>query len=555
MSFRAFLMLTFSTKRRTIESDTVRTMAETKTRIEIYDTTLRDGTQAQGVSLTVPDKLMIAEALDKLGVDYIEGGYPLSNPKDAAFFEEAKSLKLTNAKFASFGMTRRKAVAAKDDVGMQALVAAETTVITIVGKAWDLHVTDVLRVSAQENLDMIADSVRFCVEAGREVIYDAEHYFDGYFANADFAIATLRAAHEAGASCLCLCETNGGGLPEQIAEAMDAATAALPGAKLGIHCHNDGGLAVANTLMAVTHGATHVQGTINGIGERCGNADLTTIIANLAIKYGYDCLKPDTLKNLTKVSRFVYETANLNLRVNQPFVGASAFAHKGGMHVHAVQRNASTYEHIDPSTVGNQRRILVSELSGVSNIAAAVKGDFGIDDDKAAQRKILEAIMALEADGYQFEAAEASLNLLVRRVLGGKWYSKLWQLDHYRCVIGRRDEGEATTEATVKLSVDGQTRHTVAEGDGPVDSLHETLCAALRDRYPDVDGLHLMDYNVRVVNTSAETAAKVRVVIDWRDEGTDKYFGSVGVSENIIDASWLALVDAIEYKLLSLNNN
>ena len=526
-------------------------MAETKTRIEIYDTTLRDGTQAQGVSLTVPDKLMIAEALDKLGVDYIEGGYPLSNPKDAAFFEEAKSLKLTNAKFASFGMTRRKAVAAKDDVGMQALVAAETTVITIVGKAWDLHVTDVLRVSEHENLDMIADSVRFCVEAGREVIYDAEHYFDGYFANADFAIATLRAAHEAGASCLCLCETNGGGLPEQIAEAMDAAAAALPGAKLGIHCHNDGGLAVANTLMAVTHGATHVQGTINGIGERCGNADLTTIIANLAIKYGYDCLKPDTLKNLTKVSRFVYETANLNLRVNQPFVGASAFAHKGGMHVHAVQRNASTYEHIDPSAVGNQRRILVSELSGVSNIAAAVKGDFGIDDDKAAQRKILEAIMALEADGYQFEAAEASLNLLVRRTLGGKWYSKLWQLDHYRCVIGRRDEGEATTEATVKLTVDGQTRHTVAEGDGPVDSLHETLCAALRDRYPDVDGLHLMDYNVRVVNTSAETAAKVRVVIDWRDEGTDKYFGSVGVSENIIDASWLALVDAIEYKLLT----
>ncbi len=526
-------------------------MSETKTKIEIYDTTLRDGTQAQGVSLTVPDKLLIAETLDRLGVDYIEGGYPLSNPKDATFFAEAKNLKLANAKFASFGMTRRKAVEAKDDVGMKALVASETAVITIAGKAWDLHVTEVLRVTQQENLDMIADSVRFCAEAGREVIFDAEHFFDGYLANPDYAIATLRAAHDAGASCLCLCETNGGALPEQIPKAMEAVAAALPGVKLGIHCHNDGGLAVANTLAAVRHGATHVQGTINGIGERCGNADLTTIIANLAIKYDYDCLKPDTLKLLTEVSRFIYETANLNLRVNQPFVGASAFAHKGGMHVHAVQRNAATYEHIDPAKVGNARRILVSELSGVSNIAAMVKGDFGIDDDKDAQRKILEAIKALEAQGYQFEAAEASLNLLVRRTLGGKWYRKLWELDHYRCVIGRHDEGSATTEATVRLIVDGETRHTVAEGDGPVDSLHETLCAALRDRYADVDGLHLMDYKVRVVNTSAETAAKVRVVIDWRDEATDKYFGSVGVSENIIDASWLALVDAIEYKILS----
>jgi len=520
-------------------------------RIEIYDTTLRDGTQAQGISLTLPDKLLIAQALDKLGVDYIEGGYPLSNPKDEAFFAEVKKLDLQHAKIAAFGMTRRKGTRPQDDAGMQALLASGAPVVTIVGKSWNLHVRDVLRVSEQENLAMISDSVRFCRDAGRQVVFDAEHFFDGWRADPDYAIATLTAAAEAGADRIVLCDTNGGSLPEQIAQGIDAASKVLDPEKLGIHCHNDAGLAVANSLAAVRNGATHVQGTINGIGERCGNADLTTIVANLVLKYGYQCLRPGTLKTLTEVSRFVYEVANLNLRDNQPFVGASAFAHKGGMHVHAVQRNVRTYEHIDPALVGNARRILVSELSGISNIAAVAPEKYGIASDKKAQRKVLEALMELENRGYQFEAAEASFDLLIRRTLAGKWYRRLWQLDHYRCVILKRDAESAGTEAIVKLTVDGRVKHTVAEGDGPVDSLHKALCAALRDDYPTIDDLHLVDYKVRVVNTSAETAAKVRVVIDWRDTCGEAYFGSVGVSENIIDASWLALVDAIEYKLLN----
>ena len=530
---------------------TVNVMNDADTRIEIYDTTLRDGTQAQGVSLTVPDKILIVQALDRLGVDYIEGGYPLSNPKDEAFFAEVKKLELGSVKIAAFGMTRRKDTKATDDAGMAALLASGAAVITIVGKSWDMHVTEVLRASNDENLAMIADSVRFCRQAGREVIFDAEHFFDGLTANADYAVATLRAAHEAGATCLVLCDTNGGALPDRITEGVKAAAAALPEAKLGIHCHNDGALGVANTLAGVQCGVRHVQGTINGIGERCGNADLVSVIANLTLKCGYDCLRPDTLKHLTEVSRFVYEVANLNLRDNQPFVGTSAFAHKGGMHVHAVQRKHDTYEHIDPTAVGNARRILVSELSGSSNIVATAPARYGIDTDKKAQRKVLQAVMDLENAGYQFEAAEASFDLLIRRTLGGKWYRPLWDLDHYRCVILKRDAEPANTEAIVKLTVDGETRHRVAEGDGPVDSLHNALCAALRNHYPCVDYLHLMDYKVRVVNTTAETAAKVRVVIDWRDATGEAYFGSVGVCENIIDASWLALVDAIEYKIFS----
>jgi len=519
-------------------------------RIEIYDTTLRDGTQAQGVSLTVPEKLRIAEALDELGVDYIEGGYPLSNPKEEAFFAEVGKLKLSRARIAAFGMTRRRDTDAAADAGMRALLASGAAVVTIVGKTWDLHVRDVLRVSEAENLAMIADSVAHCRQAGREVIYDAEHYFDGWRSKPDYALRTLRSAQETGASCLVLCDTNGGSLPEEVSAAVSAAREALPEAKLGIHCHNDGGLAVANTLAAVQSGARHVQGTINGIGERCGNADLLVIVANLLLKCGYECLQPGAAAKLTEISRLVYEATGLTPHDSQPFVGTSAFAHKGGMHVHAIRRNVHTYEHIDPGAVGNARRILVSELSGISNIAAAASQRFGIGEDKGAQRKILNALMKKEHEGYQFEAAEASFELLIRRTLGGTWYRPLWQLDHYRCVILRRDAEAANTEAIVKLTIDGTTYHTVAEGDGPVDSLHDSLCRALRARYPSVDDLHLMDYKVRVVNTTAETAAKVRVTIEWRDASGDEYFGSVGVSENIIDASWLALVDAIEYKLL-----
>ncbi len=525
-------------------------MAHKRKRIEVYDTTLRDGTQAQGVSLSLEDKLLIVDTLDSLGVDYIEGGYPLSNPKDEAFFKALRKKQLKKSKIVAFGMTRRKGRKAKDDAGMKALLACRAKVVTIVGKSWDLHVRDVLNVSLKENLRMISDSVAYMKKARREAIFDAEHFFDGWRANPAYAIETLAAAMSAGASTLVLCDTNGGSLPNQVCECLGAVQAKLPKARLGIHCHNDCDLATANSLAAVTGGVVQVQGTINGIGERCGNADLTAIVPNLVVKYGYSCLGRNKLDKLTEASRFIYEVANLNLRENQPFVGASAFAHKGGMHVHAVNKNAATYEHMDPSAVGNTRRILVSEVSGVSNIAASVDKRYRIAKDKVAQRKILKKIMEMENQGYQFEAAEASLDVLVRKTLGGKWYRKLWDLDHYRCVILKRDGETANTEGIVKLLVDGVVRHRVAEGDGPVDSLHNALCAALRKAYPQVDDLHLADYKVRVVNTAAETAAKVRVVIDWHETSSTAYFGSVGVSENIIDASWLALIDAIEYKLL-----
>ncbi len=526
-------------------------MTDKSKRVEIYDTTLRDGTQSEGVSLSLEDKLLIVDALDRLGVDYIEGGYPLSNPKDAAFFTEMKKRDLKYARLVAFGMTRRKGIKADDDTGMKALLDAETPVITIVGKSWNMHVTDVLRVDEQENLAMISESIAYLIGQGREVMFDAEHFFDGYQADRDYAIATLRTAAEAGASCLVLCDTNGGATIEQTAATMRDVIKSLPDAKIGIHCHNDCALAVANSIIAVTEGASHVQGTINGFGERCGNADLTAVIPNLVLKYGHECLQTDTLKRLTEVSLFVYEVANLNFRENQPFVGAAAFAHKGGMHVHAMRRNVTTYEHMDPGVVGNSRRILVSELSGLSNIASAAPAKFEIAEDKEAQKKILEALMERENEGYQFEAAEASFELLIRKTLGGKWYHRHWRPGHYRCVIFKQEGFHAATEAIVKLKIGKEVRHTVSAGDGPVDSLHNALCAALREHYPQVDDLHLVDYKVRVVNTAAETAAKVRVVIDWHDERGVGYFGSVGVSENIIEASWLALTDAIEFKLLN----
>jgi len=525
----------------------------TKPRIEIYDTTLRDGAQTQGVSFTLQDKLLIAKAMDELGVDVIEGGYPLSNPKDEAFFHEIPKQGLKRAKVAAFGMTRRRGVKVDQDDGMKCLLASQAPIVTIVGKAWDMHVHEVLRISLEENLEMISQSIELMVRSGREVVFDPEHSFDGYRANREYFMQALLWAVRAGAKTICLCDTNGGSLPEQIAQCVDDVRRELGGeVRLGIHCHNDGGLAVANTLAAVLHGCSHVQGTINGIGERCGNADLTAVIPNLMLKYGYFCLAEGTLANLTEISRFVYEVANLNLREYQPFVGSAAFAHKGGMHAHAVARNTSTYEHVNPAEVGNSRRILVSEVAGVSNIAAKVPSKFKIADDRPAQKKILNRMMAMENEGYQFEAAEASFEVLVRKELGEPWYRPLWELDHYRCTILRRDGADASTEATIKLTVAGQVEHTVAEGNGPVDSLCKALIGALVRHYPAVKNLHLVDYKVRVVNTAAETAAKVRVVIDWHDKQTLEYFGSVGVSENIIDASWLALVDAFEYKQLNL---
>ncbi|MGH7172046.1 MAG: citramalate synthase [Gemmataceae bacterium] len=513
------------------------------TRIHIYDTTLRDGSQGEGVNFSLQDKLNITRRLDDLGVDYIEGGYPLSNPKDFEYFQEVRKLSLRRARVAAFGMTRRKGVSPAEDTCLKALLDAQTPIVTLVGKSWDWQVGEVLGVALEENLRMIADSVAHCREAGREVFYDAEHFFDGYRLNADYALQTLRAAQDAGASVVILCDTNGGTLPDDIAAAVDSVRRQLRVA-LGIHCHNDCDVAVANSLAAVTRGATQVQGTINGIGERCGNADLVSILANLALKRGHDVLLPGSLPKLTEVSRYVWETANMNFRSNQPFVGASAFAHKGGMHTHAIARNTASYEHIDPSAVGNERRILVSELSGQSTILTKTM-KYQLAHDPALMRTILNRVQDLENEGYEFEAAEASFDLLVKKTAG--LYRPLFERLSYRVNIETGADGKPITEATVKVRVHDRVMHTVSEGDGPVNALYEALTKALLPFYPRLAVMHLVDYKVRVVNARAETAARVRVVIEWRDG--DDVWGTVGVSENIVEASWLALVDATEYKL------
>jgi 2-isopropylmalate synthase len=526
-------------------------------RVEIYDTTLRDGTQGEGFNLSLQDKLLIAQKLDELGVDYIEGGFPGSNEKDRAFFKDVRDLHLQNARVSAFGMTRRRGMRAEDDPNMKSLLDAQTPVVTLVGKTSDYQATAVLGVSPEENLAMIADSVRLMHSAGREVVYDAEHFFDTYRANPQYALQTLAAAEEAGARVLCLCDTNGGSMPEFVAEAV-AAVKRHCSATVGIHTHNDAALAVANALAAIHAGADHAQGTINGVGERCGNMDLLPLIANLRLKYCVDCLQPDSLRHLTEVSRYVYETANLNLVAGQPYVGPSAFAHKGGMHVQAVQKDVSTYEHVDPEAVGNTRRILISELSGVSNIATKAGRKFDLENDKVTLRNVLERVKNLENEGYQFEAAEASFELLLRKEIGR--YRRFFELDHYRVVILKMNAGQPIAEATVKLHVNGRTEHTVAEGDGPVNALDAALRKALTPHFPEIAGVHLTDYKVRVINSRAETAASVRVIIECkrdRDDGGDTrdIFGTIGVNTNVIDASWQALVDAYEYHLIHVEES
>jgi len=514
------------------------------TRIAIYDTTLRDGSQGEGVNFSLHDKLLITARLDELGVDHVEGGYPLSNPKDAAYFRAVRDLDLKHARVCAFGMTRRKGIAAEDDTGMKALVEAGTPAVTVVGKSWDFQAREVLNVSLDENLRMIADSVAYLAANVGEVIYDAEHFFDGYKRNPDYALQTLQAAATAGAAWLVLCDTNGGALPEEVDEAVAAVRKAVPVA-VGIHTHNDCELAVANTLAAVRQGATQVQGTINGIGERCGNVDLCSVIANLALKFsGYEVLPPGKLAHLTEVSRFVYETANMNFRSGQPFVGTSAFAHKGGMHVHGVRKNASSYEHIDPSSVGNERRVLVSELSGKSNIAEKL-GEFGLEQDQALLTKVLDRVQDLENEGYQFEAADASFVLLVEKLAGR--YLPRFETLRYRVSVAAQDQGAPVTEASVKVRVGDAVEHTVSEGDGPVNALDGALRKALEPHFPRLKEMDLVDYKVRVINAREGTAARVRVVIESKD--TEAVWGTVGVSENVIEASWLALLDAFDHKL------
>ena len=514
-------------------------------KVKIYDTTLRDGMQAEGVSFSVEDKLMVAQRLAEFGVHYIEGGFPLSNPKEEEFFRRISEIDLKNTKISAFGSTRRAGNKVEDDPCIVALTACGADVVTLVGKAWDLHVTDVLRCGLNENLDLCADSVAYLVKKGREVIFDAEHFFDGYKANPDYAMDVLKAAADAGATTLVLCETNGGALPDEVFEITENVCKTFPNVTVGIHCHNDSDCAVASSLTAVRAGARHVQGTVNGLGERTGNANLCTIIPNLSLKMGYETVGKENVKSLTELSRFVFEVANLSPSSHMAYVGESAFAHKGGLHIDALRKNEKTYEHIAPELVGNERRFLISELSGASNVLDKLEKRKMITD-KALARKVLAHVQELENEGYQFETAEASFDLLIKKEMGT--YEPTFDLLKYHIDVERNTAGKMVTEATVKLQVDGKTEHVVSEGDGPVNALDSALRKALEPFYPNIRDMSLIDYKVRVVNARAGTAAKVRVVIESRDQ--DDMWGTVGVSENIIEASWHALVDSVEYKLL-----
>jgi len=515
-------------------------------KIELYDTTLRDGAQTEGISYSVHDKVRIARKLDELGIHYVEGGYPLSNPKDKAFFAELKKSPLKHAKLVAFGSTRRGGVKPEEDAGLKSLVASGSCTATIFGKSWDLHVREVLRVSLEENLKMIRDSVSFLKGEGLEVIYDAEHFFDAYKRNADYALQTLRAAQESGARLLCLCDTNGGSLPSEVTRIINDVRQVIT-APLGIHTHNDAGLAVANSIVAVESGCVHVQGTINGYGERCGNADLIPIIGILKLKMGRECLSEERLRTLTEVAHFVSEVSNMKQADNQPFAGKSAFAHKAGVHINAVLKTPESYEHIDPVLVGNARRLLVSELAGKSPILLKARElKLNLKKDSPEIQKVLRALQDLEHNGFQFEAADASFEIMVKRAL--KKFKDFFLLEGFRVIIEKHKKGRVTSEATIKLRVGKQREHTSSDGDGPVNALDNALRKALKAFYPQLQKMHLSDFKVRVLDAKEGTAAKVRVLIQSQDESDT--WTTVGVSENIIEASWQALVDSIEYKLL-----
>jgi 2-isopropylmalate synthase len=514
--------------------------------VHLYDTTLRDGSQGEGVSFSLHDKLRIARKLDDLGLHYIEGGWPGSNLKDITFFEEAKRLGLKRAKLVAFGCTRRSKQRAEEEPLLRNLLDAETAVCAIFGKSWSLHVSDVLRTTLDENLAMIEDSVRFLKANGREVVYDAEHFFDGFKADQKYALATLEAAQRAGADVLVLCDTNGGSLPSEVMRAVQWVRSRLA-APIGIHTHNDCELGVANSIAAVQAGAVHVQGTMNGYGERTGNANLCSIIPILRLKLGIDCLSDEDLQRLADTSAFVDEVANMPPAENRPFVGRSAFAHKAGMHVDAITKNPATFEHIDPERVGNARRILVSELSGGSTVEAKA-GEYGLDLSRRAPqaRALVEQLSRLEHEGYVFEDAEASFELLMKKATGQ--YRKLFDLLGFRVIVERRGmDEEPITEATLKLMVDGRPVHTVAEGDGPVHALDGAMRQALEQFYPELKLVRLTDFKVRVVNVKEGTAARVRVLVESADEHGS--WSTIGVSTNVIEASWQAIVDSIDYAL------
>ncbi|HEY2573124.1 MAG TPA: citramalate synthase [Verrucomicrobiaceae bacterium] len=514
------------------------------TSVSLYDTTLRDGTQGSGVNFSSRDKLRIAHELDGFGIHYIEGGWPGSNPKDVEFFQLAKHEKFRNARLAAFGSTRRKDVKVENDPQVRMLIEAGTPVVTFYGKSWLLHVTEVLGTTPEENRAMIRDTVRFCKQAGREVLYDAEHFFDGFKDEPEHALSTLQAALEGGADMLVLCETNGGCLPHEIADIVGRVRAKFPAARIGIHTHDDAGCGVANALSAVRAGAVQIQGTMNGYGERTGNCNLTTVIPNLQLKMGLPVV-PDLTK-LTALSKFVDDLANLSHFPRAPFVGSASFSHKGGTHVNAVQKLARSYEHIEPGSVGNRQIVLVSDLSGQDNILKKAK-ELGFDLKRGEQaRRILELVKQRENEGYEYEAADGSFELLLRKELG--LYRPSFRLLEYHTTHRTHGErGFEYTEATVKIELNGEPSYTADEGDGPVNALDRALRKALKQVYPEIENVTLCDYKVRILDSKSGTAAKTRVLIESTD-GEDEW-GTVGVSLNVIDASWEALVDSLEYFL------
>ena len=511
-----------------------------------YDSTLRDGAQAQGVSFTVEGKLKVVQQLDNLGVSYIEAGNPGSNPKDLAFFERVSELNLKHAKIIAFGSTRKIGINAADDRNLKSLLSANTEAVAIFGKSWDYQVTDILRTTLEENLAMISDTIAYLKQQGKEVVFDAEHFFDGYKANADYAMLSLKAAADAGADVLCLCDTNGGTFPEEVFQLTQKVVEAF-GTQVGIHCHNDCEMAVANSIAAVKAGAVQVQGTINGIGERCGNANLSSIIPNVQLKLGMDCIPASQMVNLTTVSKFVSEIGGVPFNGKAPYVGSDAFSHKGGMHIDAVNKNPISYEHIEPSQVGNERHTLVSEVAGRSALLAKLQEvDPSLTKESDDTKRVLEHLKALEHEGYQFENAEQSFDVRVRQLLGkSQTYFKLVK---YNISIKEPGLGESNSKAIVSFLVNSETVNAEAEGDGPVDALDRAMRNALREIYPAIKEVKLTDYKVRVLDSNLATAAKVRVIIESSDAKSS--WSTTGVSTDIIEASWIALQDAIEYKLM-----
>ena len=516
-------------------------------KVYIYDTTLRDGTQTEGISLSCKDKINIAKKLDDFGIDFIEGGWPFSNPKDKEFFDYFKKNPLRKSKLIPFGSTAHPTKAAKDDKNLISLLESETEYVTIFGKTWDLHVNEVLRIKPEDNLRIISDSVSFLNKKGKKVFYDAEHFFDGYKANSDYALCAVRAAIEAGAELIVLCDTNGGTLPNEIKTIIQEVKEKLSIDQFGIHCHNDLGLAVANSIISVDQGCVHIQGTMNGYGERCGNADLVPIMSILQLRMSKDVVPAEKLAELTHLSHFISEVCNMSHSDNYPFVGRSAFAHKGGVHIDAVIKNPRAYENIDPALVGNKRKFVVSELAGKSTLVVKAKElEFDLDKKSDKAKGLHKLIQKLENQGYQFEAAEGSFKLLLQKEF--KKHKNFFDLIGFKVVIEKREDNKLISEATIRLKINGKLEHTASMGDGPVNALDNALRKALSKFYPTLSKMHLTDFKVRVLDEKGGTAAKVRVLIESQDEGDS--WSTIGVSENIIEASWQALADSVEYKLL-----